>query len=72
MGEIDIRVKNFIKVDTIFAQLFSKGVFQGRIRIDPDKLKELDTVNQESVRLCRWADWGFGAFEGCTENINAV
>lgn len=51
MGEIDKCVKAFIRVDTVFAQLFSEGVFQGRLMIDPDKLKELDTVNQSAVRL---------------------
>ena len=33
MGKVDIRVKNFIKVDTVFAQLFSEGVFKGSIKI---------------------------------------
>lgn len=51
MGEIDIRVKNFIKLNSVFAQLFSEGVFGGRIRVDPDRLQELDTVNQETVKL---------------------
>ena len=51
MGDIDIRVKNFVKLRSIFAQLFSEGVFHGKVEIDPDKLQELDTVNQETVRL---------------------
>lgn len=51
MGDIDIRVKNFVKLRSIFAQLFSEGVFHGKVKIDPDKLQELDTVNQETVRL---------------------
>ena len=38
MGKIDICVKNFIKVDTVFAQLF-----------DPNKLQELDTANQTTL-----------------------
>ncbi len=50
MGDIDIRVKNFVKLRSIFAQLFSEGVFHGKVEIDPDKLQELDTVNQETVR----------------------
>lgn len=51
MGEADIRVKNFIKINSVFAQLFRESVFKGKMKIDPDKLKELDTVNQETVRL---------------------
>ena len=59
MGKIDICVKNFIKVDTVFAQLFSEGVFKGSAKIDPNKLQELDTANQttlkdlERLRMCR-------------------
>ena len=51
MGTSDKRLKEFVKIDTVFAQLFSKGVFAGRIRVDPKRLHELDTVNQETVRL---------------------
>ena len=50
MGKIDIRVKNFIKVDTVFAQLFSEGVFKGSIKIDPNKLQELDSANQTMLK----------------------
>lgn len=50
MGKVDIRVKNFIKVDTVFAQLFSEGVFKGSIKIDPDKLQELDSANQTMLK----------------------
>ena len=50
MGKVDIRVKNFIKVDTVFAQLFSEGVFKGSAKIDPNKLQELDTANQTTLK----------------------
>lgn len=51
MGAVDIRMKEFVKINSVFAELFGKGVFGGRVRIDPDKLRELDTVNQETVKL---------------------
>ena len=51
MGTVDIRVKEFIKINSVFAQLFGKGVFGGRVQIDPERLQELDTVNQESIKL---------------------
>lgn len=51
MGNADISVKNFIKLRSVFAQLFSEGVYHGEVKIDPDKLQELDTVNQETVKL---------------------
>lgn len=51
MGTVDIRVKNFFKINSVFAQLFSRAVFEGRLEINPDKLQELDTVNQETFRL---------------------
>ncbi|MCI8672220.1 MAG: Rpn family recombination-promoting nuclease/putative transposase [Lachnospiraceae bacterium] len=50
MGDIDISVKNFIKINSVFAQLFSQGVYNGMVRIDPDKLEELDTAAQEVVQ----------------------
>ena len=50
MGEIDINIKNFIKIDSVFSQLFSQGVFGGKIQIDPDKLQEFDTASQETVK----------------------
>ncbi len=50
MGEIDINIKNFIKIDSVFSQLFSQGVFGGEIQIDPDKLQEFDTASQETVK----------------------
>ena len=34
MGTVDIRVKEFIKINSVFAQLFGKGVFGGRVQID--------------------------------------
>lgn len=51
MGDIDINVKNFIKIRSVFAQLFSEGVFHGAVEIDPDKLQELDTAEQETLEL---------------------
>ncbi|MCX4338617.1 MAG: Rpn family recombination-promoting nuclease/putative transposase [Lachnospiraceae bacterium] len=51
MGDVDISVKNFIKLRSVFAQLFSEGVYHGEVKIDPNKLQELDTVNQETVKL---------------------
>ncbi|MCI9385947.1 MAG: hypothetical protein K1W36_02060 [Lachnospiraceae bacterium] len=51
MGTVDIRVKEFIKINSVFAQLFGKGVFGGRVQIDPDSLQALDTVNQETIKL---------------------
>lgn len=51
MGEIDISVKNFIKLNSVFAQLFSKGVYGGEVSIDPDKLQELDVANQETLKF---------------------
>ena len=51
MGDIDISVKNFVKLRAVFAQLFAEGVFHGEIKIDPDKLRELDTANQETLML---------------------
>lgn len=51
MGDIDISVKNFIKIRSVFAQLFSESVFHGDVSIDPAKLQEIDTVNQETVQL---------------------
>lgn len=51
MGDIDISIKNFIKIPPVFAQLFSRGIFHGEMDIDPDKLQELDTANQETIRL---------------------
>ena len=51
MGDVDISVKNFIKLRSVFAQLFSEGVYHGEVKIDPDQLQELDTVNQETLKL---------------------
>lgn len=51
MGDADISVKNFIKIRSVFAQLFSEGVYHGEVKIDPDKLQELDTANQETLKL---------------------
>ena len=53
MGEIDIRLKNFIKIDSVFAQLFNQGVFGGKCLIDPDKLQEQDSVSQETVKIAK-------------------
>ena len=51
MGTTDVRIKNFIRINTVFAQLFSEGVFGGRMKIDPNRLQELDAANQETIRL---------------------
>ena len=51
MGEIDINVKNFIKLNSVFAQLFSKWVYKGEVTIEPDKLQKLDTATQETLKL---------------------
>lgn len=56
MGGIDISVKNFIKINSVFAQLFEKGVYHGTVQIEHDKLKELDSVNQDTI------DDGSGSF----------
>ena len=55
MGDIDINVKNFIKINSVFAQLFEKGVYHGTAHIVCDKLKELDAANQDTIdRLWKW------------------
>lgn len=51
MGDVDINIKNFIKLDSVFAQLFSQGVYGGKVSIAPDKLREYDTAVQETVAL---------------------
>lgn len=51
MGDMDISIKNFVKINSVFAQLFSQGVYGGQVYIDPDKLQELDTANQETIPL---------------------
>lgn len=51
MGAVDIRVKNFVKINSVFAQLFSEEVFGGRVTVKPDKLQEFDTANQETIKL---------------------
>ena len=45
MGNIDISVKDFIKINSVFAQLFEKGVYHGRAHIECDRLSDLDTAN---------------------------
>ena len=49
MGNIDIHVKNFIKINSVFAQLFEKGVYHGTAHIASDKLMELDSANQDTI-----------------------
>lgn len=49
MGDIDISVKNFIKINSVFAQLFEKDVYHGTAHIEYDKLRELDTANQDMI-----------------------
>ena len=57
MGDIDISVKNFIKINSVFAQLFEKGVYHGTAHIDSGSLKELDAANQDMI------DCGDGTYE---------
>ena len=49
MGNIDISVKNFIKINTVFAQLFEKGVYHGAVHIECGQLRELDAANQDMI-----------------------
>ena len=49
MGDVDISLKKFVKISSVFAQLFSQGVYGGRVEIDPDKLYEMDTVSQGDI-----------------------
>lgn len=51
MGDIDISIKSLVKLNSVFAQLFGQGVYNGKVRIDPDKLEELDTAAQEIDRF---------------------
>ncbi len=51
MGDVDTSVKDFIKLDSVFSQLFSQGVYGGRMLIDPGKLQQFDTAIQETVQL---------------------
>lgn len=51
MGEIDTTLKNFLKINSVFSQLFSQCIFQGRITISPNDLRELDTVIQGTTNL---------------------
>lgn len=51
MGSRDKRVKEFLKINSVFAQLFSEGVFDGKISVEPERIHELDTVNQETFKL---------------------
>ena len=53
MGDIDINVKNFLKINSVFAQLFEKGVYHGTAHIEYDKLKELDTAGQDIIEYGR-------------------
>ncbi len=51
MGDVDISIKNFIKLNSVFSQLFSQGVYGGKVSITPDKLQEYDTAVQETVAV---------------------
>lgn len=51
MGNIDVSVKNFIKINSVFAQLFEKAVYHGTAHIDSEKLTELDTAGQDTIKL---------------------
>lgn len=49
MGDVDIHVKNFIKINSVFAQLFEKGVYHGAAHIECSQLRELDAANQDTI-----------------------
>lgn len=49
MGDIDINVKNFIKINSVFSQLFERGIYHGKISIDPARLTEIDSVTQDTI-----------------------
>ena len=57
MGDIDINVKNFIKINSVFAQLFEKGVYHGAVHIESGKLKELDEENHETTLTNIESEW---------------
>lgn len=42
MGEKNIVSKDFLSVPERFAQICSQGLFQGRVRLEPEHLQELD------------------------------
>lgn len=50
MGSMDTSMKDFIRINSVFAQLFEKGVYHGKIRIEPNRLTELDSASQDTVR----------------------
>ena len=49
MGNIDISIKNFISINSVFAQLFERGVYHGMAHIECDRLRDLDTANQDMM-----------------------
>lgn len=57
MGDVDITVKNFIKINSVFAQLFEKGVYHGAVHIESSQLRETDTAVQDTI------DYGDGKFK---------
>lgn len=60
MGNVDIDTKNFVRINSVFAQLFEEGVYRGRVHIDPESLKELDTVSRETVATGDGSEKGKG------------
>lgn len=44
-------MKDFIKLDSVFSQLFGRWVYGGKLWVDSDKLQEFDTASQEAVEL---------------------
>lgn len=50
MGSMDTSMKDFIRINSVFAQLFENGVYHGKIRIEPSRLTELDSASQDTVR----------------------
>ncbi len=51
MGSVDISMKEFLKINEIFAQLFSVGLFHDKGKIHAEDLIELDSVENATVEL---------------------
>ncbi len=50
-GGIDISTKQFLKVNEIFAQLFSVGVFHEKGKLTAEDLTDRDSVEETTIRL---------------------
>ncbi len=51
MGSVDISMKEFLKINEIFAQLFNVGLFHDKEKIHAEDLIELDSVEDATVEL---------------------